>query len=62
MNTIITVMKSLVALNGWEVERFDLHSMELRCQSYYSAYLYIKGIDKRILIRQDGSFEWYDEN
>ena len=60
MDTIITVMKSLVACNGWEVDRFDLHSMELKGQTYYSAYLYIKGCDKHILIRQDGSFERFD--
>lgn len=62
MKTIIKVMESLVALNNWKVKRFDIQSFN---HGYgiegYAGYLTVEGIEKTLIIRHDGSFE-YSEN
>ena len=59
MNTIIAVMKSLVDMNEWVVERFDIQRITLPGGAFhYKAHLYIKFFDAHIIIRQDGSFNW----
>lgn len=59
MSTVIRVMESLVKLNDWKVERFDIQAYDYGggCEGYVG-YLRIEGIDKTLIIRKDGSFEW----
>ena len=61
MNTIIAVMKSLVDMNEWVVERFDIQRITLPGGAFhYKAHLYVKSFGAHIIIRQDGSFYWDD--
>ena len=62
MNTIIKVMESLVKLNNWTVERFDLHHYDAGDGfTGYVGYLTIVGNHADIRIREDGSFEFCDK-
>lgn len=60
MHTVIKVMESLVEMNGWKVERFDIqHYKYSGGIEGYVGYLDVEG-KKTILIRGDGSFEYKD--
>lgn len=59
MTTIIRVMESIVKMNGWKVERFDIQAYHMGYGfDGYVGYLTVEGNDKALRIRQDGSFEW----
>lgn len=59
IKTVLRVMESLVKFNGWTVERFDVQAFSLKGNiEGYAGYLDVKEIDKRIIIRGDGSFEY----
>lgn len=59
MTTIIRIMESLVKINGWKVERFDIQAYHAGYGfDGYCGYLTVDGIDNQLRIRQDGSFEW----
>lgn len=61
MKTVMRVFESLVKLNGWEVERFDLQRNSAKgIDDWYAGWLWIKGEDRKLVIREDGSFEWVD--
>lgn len=61
MSTIIKIMESLVKMNGWEVERFDIQAYHFgNGIDGYVGYLTIKGEPKTLLIRKGGSFEWFN--
>ena len=60
MNTIIKVMESLVKMNNWKVTRFDIQAYDHgHGISGYCGYLDTEG-NKRIIIRNDGSFEYIE--
>lgn len=62
LNTVIKVFESLVKMNNWEVERFDI-------QAYnhgngicgYAGLATIKGFNKVLVVRGDGSFDWKEQ-
>jgi len=58
LNTVMKVFESLVKLNGWNVERFDIQAHNLSGFSGYAGFAYIKGYSKQLVIRGDGSFGW----
>mgnify|MGYP007101929698 CR=1 FL=1 len=60
MITIIKVFESLVKLNEWEVERFDIQAYHYANNKIngYAGYVTIKGIENNLIIHDDGSFEW----
>ena len=62
LKTIMKVMESLVKMNGWTVERFDIQAFDYGhgCAGY-AGYLYTKENKKHLIIRGDGSFE-FSEN
>ena len=60
MDTIIKVMQSLIKLNGWTLERFDLRLNTLGDKEYYAAYLTVKELSSDIVIREGGSFDLVD--
>lgn len=61
MKTLINVMNSLVKMNDWKVERFDIQHFN---HGYgiggYVGYLYILG-KNTLIIREDGSFEFMED-
>ena len=60
MKTIINVMNSLVKMNDWKVERFDIQHFNIGYGiDGYVGYLYILG-KKTLKIREDGSFEFLE--
>lgn len=62
MKTIIEIMKSLVEMNNWTVTRFDLQSYNYgNGIEGYAGYLDVVEIEKRIIIRHNGSFEYLDK-
>lgn len=59
MTTIIRVMESIVKMNGWKVERFDIQAYHMAYGiNEYVGYLTIEGKGQALRIREDGSFEW----
>ena len=58
LNTVMKVFESLVKLNSWSVERFDIQAYTHSGISGYAGYAYIKGYSKHLVIHGDGSFEW----
>lgn len=58
LNTVMKVFESLVKLNSWNVERFDIQAYNHSGFSGYAGYAYIKGYSKNLVIHGDGSFEW----
>ena len=59
IKTVLRVMESLVKFNGWTVKRFDVQAFYLKGNiEDYAGYLDVKELDKRIIIRGDGSFEY----
>lgn len=60
MNTIMNIARSLIIMNHWKVERFDIHHYEYEYGiAGYTGYLDIKIENRieRIIIHGDGSFE-----
>lgn len=61
MMTVIEVFKSLVKLNGWEVERFDIqHYKYGENIEGYAGWVTIKDEKRQLVIHSNGSFEWAD--
>ena len=59
MNTVLKVMESLVKMNGWTVTRFDLQAYDYgKGIEGYAGWLWIEESEKRIVIRNDGSFDY----
>lgn len=59
MTTIIRIMESLVKMNNWTVTRFDLHAYDYGYGiDGYAGYLDVVEVEKRIIIRKDGSFDF----
>ena len=63
MARVISIFKSLVALNNWDVERFDIQKYISPCNSKesYIGYVLIKGEQKTLIIRSGGTFEWIED-
>lgn len=63
LSTVIAVMESLVKLNKWTVLRFDIQAFYTKYTDIngYAGYLDVKEIDKRIIIRGNGSFEMKED-
>lgn len=62
MDIIINTFKSLVKLNHWDIERFDIQSYSHLNGTItgYVGYVSIKGFKNDLIIRKDGSFEFSD--
>ena len=61
MLTIMRIFESLVKANGWEVTRFDLQLNSAKgIKDWYAGWLWIKGEERKMVIREDGSFEWIE--
>lgn len=59
MDTVIKVFESLVKLNNYEVERFDLQAYDYgNGIAGYVGIMYIKGMKKTLIIHHNGSFDW----
>lgn len=59
MTTIIRIMESLVKMNNWTVTRFDLQAYDYGYGiDGYAGYLDVVEVEKRIIIRKDGSFDF----
>lgn len=62
LQTIIRVMESLVKMNGWTVERFDIQAFDYGTGvAGYAGYLDIKENNERLIIRGDGSFSFSEK-
>ena len=62
MKTVLKVMESLVKLNGWTVTRFDMQSYNYgHGIAGYAGYLDIEEESRRLIIHDDGSFEWSEQ-
>lgn len=64
LNTVIKVFESLVKMNNWEVERFDIQAYNYGngiCG--YAGFATIKSLNRvRVLVvRGDGSFDWEEQ-
>lgn len=63
MARAISIFKSLVVLNNWDVERFDIQkyiSPVCNDKESYIGYVSIKGVKNTLIIRSGGTFEWLD--
>ena len=61
LQTIMRIMESLVKMNKWTVERFDIQGFNYGSGiSGYAGYLHITGKNEHLVIRCDGSFEWLE--
>ena len=59
LNTVIKVFESLVKMNNWEVERFDIQAYDYgKGICGYVGYATIKGFNRVLVVRGDGSFDW----
>ena len=57
MMTVLKVFESLVKVNGWEIERFDMqHYRHGDNIEGYAGWVYIKGDTRHLVIHHDGSF------
>ena len=62
MKIIMNVMESLVTMNGWTVERFDIQRKEILGSELYTGFLTVKETAiNDIMIREDGTFEFMDK-
>lgn len=59
MCTVIEIMKSLVKMNNWKVQRFDLQYYNYgKGVEGYTGYLDVETIEPTIIIKMNGSFEF----
>lgn len=56
MERVFNIMMSLVKMNDWKVDRFDIQASDLDTHDHYVAYLDFN--DRTIKIRDDGTFEF----
>ena len=63
MARVISMFKSLVVLNNWDVERFDIQEFISPCnrKESYIGYVTIKGDERTLIIRPGGTFEWLED-
>lgn len=64
MARVISIFKSLVVLNNWDVERFDIQkyiSPVRNDKESYIGYVSIKGVKNALIIRAGGTFEWLED-
>ena len=60
LSRIISIFKSIVSLNDWKVERFDIQRILMHGANNYVGYITIYGDNKTLVIHSSGIFEWID--
>lgn len=62
LNTVIKVFESLVKMTNWEVERFDIQAYDYgKGICGYAGMATIRGFNRVLVVRSDGSFDWREQ-